>query len=121
MPEFQIHIVGHFCKVHQPLIWVYQMEDRGPLVEVRLIATYPEGEVAVDANDLQRYADDMLGRDIPTRIIPNIMGYDQLHEALEREVIEHTRDADEWIARLLLGNLVGTILDANGGLRGSYL
>lgn len=120
-PEYMVHIVGHFCERHQELILIYQIEGKGLLAKAKLVATFPEGEEEVVANDIQRYEHDMFGQDIPTRIIPGIMGNEALQEIVEREVLNHTREADECVAKLMLGNLAGTLLDTTGGLASSYL
>ncbi len=74
VPEFQVHIEGHFCEHHQPLIKIFEIKGSGLLVRAELVASFPEGEEANVMNDLQRYEIDMAGHDMPTEIIAGIMG-----------------------------------------------
>jgi hypothetical protein len=121
VPEFQVHIEGHFCDHHQPLIKIFEIKGSGLLVRAELVASFPEGEEANVMNDLQRYEIDMAGHDMPTEIIAGIMGVDALQKVMDREVLGHTSEANEWVAKLALGNLAAALLDTTGGLAGSYL
>lgn len=113
-PEFQVHIVGEANGIHRPVIHAYRMEGNGPLVQARLVATFPESERAAQAVELQRFMHDMLGDDMPRRIIANITGMAQLMEVLGREIANTMYGAEDHLTRGVLSDFVGVVVVSTG-------